>query len=690
MGDELLSDLDPEQRLAVTADAYPLCVLAGAGSGKTRVLTRRIAWRVATGSASARHALALTFTRKAAGELRTRLHALQIRDAVAAGTFHGIAYAQLRRRWADEGRHPPAVWTRKATVLSRLVPAQVARDRNALADVAAEIEWAKARLVDPGLYADEAVAGARTPPVPLGQMAEIYRLYEAEKARRGALDLDDLLIHCARAMDEDAAFAAAQRWAFRHVFVDEFQDVNPAQGHLLDCWLGDRLDLCVVGDPNQAIYSWNGADPSRIQGFADRYPTATVVRLDRNYRSTPEVVTLAGAVIRRRPEAVHCTRRRGPVPSLTSYPDDWAEARAIAARLRRARRPNGPWSDLAVLTRTNAQLVLIQRALAAAQIPHRLVGGGAFVEHPAVRSHLGNLHGGRQELAAWLADLENATLGGSEGGWLEPRLDEGEPQAGATGPEAAGGAEEAVAHRLTLVRLAREYRSIDPDATADGFAEWLTLALRSEAESAGGDGVCLTTFHRSKGLEWEVVFLAGLEHGYVPIGHATTPAKLSEERRLVYVAMTRSREHLHLSWAAKRTFGTRALPRRRSPYLDVVEAALGAMAEGGDPRALARAVARERERLRGSGREGTRRLRPAERLASLADPEVLDSLRSWRASTARASGVPAFVILHDSTLAALAEARPSTHDELMALPGLGPVKAARYGDQILDLLRRPA
>jgi DNA helicase-2/ATP-dependent DNA helicase PcrA len=267
--DGLLDGLNPAQRRAVITDAAPLAILAGAGSGKTRVLTRRIAYRVHKGTAEARHVLALTFTRKAAGELTTRLRSLGVRDGIVAGTFHAVAYGQLRRRWADRGEPEPALLDRKVRLIVPLLPRRAEGGGRGLqaADVAAEIEWAKARMVTPERYAAEAAAAGRTPPAAPDLIAALFDRYETEKRRRGVVDFDDLLLRCAEALDDDREFAASQRWRFRHLFVDEFQDVNPVQCRLLDGWRGERPDLCVVGDPNQAIYAWNGADPRFLTEF---------------------------------------------------------------------------------------------------------------------------------------------------------------------------------------------------------------------------------------------------------------------------------------------------------------------------------------------------------------------------------------------------------------------------------------
>ncbi len=671
---QLLEDLDPAQHEAVVADAAPLCILAGAGSGKTAVLTHRIAHRIATGSAEATHVLALTFSRKAGAELRSRLWAIGIRGPMAAGTFHSLAYAQLRRRWADRGERPPVLLERKARLLVPLLPrARVAGRATAtvqVGDLAGEIEWAKARMVTPASYEAAVEAAGRKPPIPAATMGTLYERYEHDKRAKGLVDFDDLLVSCATALETDSEFAAAQRWRFRHFFVDEFQDVNPAQFRLLAGWLGGRTDLCVVGDPNQAIYSWNGADPTLLTRFRRHFPTARVVALDRNYRSTPQIVTVAAAVLPGAAGAV-AVRPHGASPVVRQFDDDVAEAQGVARALRRAHRPGVAWSHLAVLARTNAQLVLFEEHLRAAGIPCRISGSGALLRQPEVKEAFEHLR--RAPAAANFASL----------------LDDIEEMAAESG---------AIERRLNLdalVRLGRDYAAVDPDACVAGLSAWLAAGTSGDdAAGAGGhDVVELTTFHRAKGLEWPVVFVTGLERGLVPIGHADSPAAEAEERRLLYVALTRAVDELHCTWAERRTFGSRTMPRRPSPWLDAVTAAVTAMADAG-PGANAsewRArIASERARLQTDIRVADRRVAsqgrgPAGGGAD-ADPRVLDALKAWRSDKARASGVPAYVIFHDATLAAVAEARPSSRAELLALPGLGPVKAERYGETLLALL----
>ena len=647
--EDLLDGLDPVQRAAVVSEARPLCILAGAGSGKTRVLTRRIALRALTGSALPQHVLALTFTRRAAGELASRLGTLGIRERVAAGTFHAIASAQLRRRWADRGERPPALLERKGRLLGPLLP----RGRIAVpaADVAAEIEWAKARLVAPDGYEAAAVASGRRPPLPGAQVASIYAGYEHEKGRRGLVDFDDLLVLCADALETDAAFAATQRWRFRHLFVDEFQDVNPLQFRLLEGWRAGRGDLCVVGDPDQAIYAWNGADAGYLNDFRRRFPTAEVVNLDRNYRSTPQVLAVANAALGR--PRLKSTRGEGPVPTVTSYQSDADEAGQVTRALRR-RGATFPWSHMAVLTRTHAQLVVFERALAAAGVPYRTRGAVAFLDRPEIKDALAEL--GRRPaapLASALPDLRELLDHSPEG-------------------------DERAAHLETLERLARELLAVDPAATIGGFPGWMRTALGRDLPVTAGAAVELATFHAAKGLEWPVVFCAGLEQGLVPISHADTPAARAEERRLLYVAVTRAQQELHVSWAERRTFGARTLARSASPWLAAVEGAVRDLAEGGSGADWRRFLDEGRARLDAAPR--------FQRPGGRADPAVLHALRSWRASTARASGVPAFVVLHDTILATVAETEPQDRSALLALPGVGPVKADRYGEALLAVV----
>ena len=686
----LLDGLTERQAEAVATPGSPLCILAGAGSGKTRVLTRRIAYRVAAGTAEPRHVLALTFTRKAASELGRRLEALGVRDRVTAGTFHGLAYAQLRRWWADNDRREPTLLDRKAGLLARLLSGESAAARAKVqpADLAGEIEWAKARMVAPEAYEAEAARAGREPPLAPSAMSALYRRYEEEKRKRGLVDFEDLLQLCVTALETDEAFTASQRWRYRHLFVDEFQDVNPVQARLLACWRGSHDDLCVVGDPNQAIYSWNGADPTQLQEFHRREPGATVVALDDNFRSTPQILAVAGAVLASGSNHVRTLRARrpdGPLPAVRSFDNDGEEARGIARAIRDRHAPGTSWSDVAVLTRTNAQLVAFEKAFQDAGIPHRVRGGGAFLQRPEVKAALSGLGRPSAPLGPGLADIAAALRPDPA-----PSLSPGEPSGAEVDPSPGSGpAAERRAVLEELVRLGRDYLAHETDGSVAGFQAWLSASLRSESSRATGDAVEVATFHAAKGLEWPVVFLAGLERGLVPISFATTDAARDEERRLLYVAVTRAERELHCSWARERHFGSRSSRRQPSPWLDDIQAARATLASGqtapGSSEWRSR-LAQERARLRGArgGPSGPRK--SSVQIGAKADPDLLAALKAWRSQAARAGGVPAFVVFHDTTLAAIAEARPASRDDLLALPGLGPVKAERYGEALLAMV----
>jgi DNA helicase-2/ATP-dependent DNA helicase PcrA len=676
--DALLEGLNTAQRAAVTSAASPLCILAGAGSGKTRVLTRRIAWRAATGDLDPRHVLALTFTRKAAGELTARLRALGLRDHLAAGTFHSVAYAQLRHRWADRGIQPPTLLDRKVGFVARLMPA-TARDVPPV-DVVAEIEWAKARMVEPDGYAQAATAAGRRPPLDPPEVARVFARYEEARRERRLVDFDDLLRVCRRDLLRDTDFAAAQHWRFQHLFVDEFQDVNPLQQALLDAWRGDRLDLCVVGDPNQAIYAWNGADPEALRRFPRRFPSAEVVRLTENYRSTPQVLAVANAVLLGggrgvdHDGALRATRPDGPVPAVHAYDDDRSEAQGVARAVRDHHAPGATWASQAVLVRTNAQIPALEEALSAAQIPFRVRGGAPLLDQPEVKAALGQLRRARGGFDEALADLASTDAVAGTGDRAEERQ----------------------ANVDALLQLARDYAAVEPSPSVPGLLSWLSSTTRADQPDRQGDAVEITTFHAAKGLEWPVVHLAGLEQGLVPIGHARTGEALAEELRLFYVAVTRAERELVCSWAGQRRYRDREVRRDRSPYLDTVVAACAALRAGTDPAEVGREVAearrapapRERPHRRSRSRPDLPRAAGAPAPADLDDEgrALLDALRAWRSEKARAAGMPAYVICNDRTLVEIATSRPATPDQLLAVHGLGEVKVGRFGDELLALV----
>ncbi len=645
--------------------ARTLVIRAGAGSGKTRVLTRRIAYGVLTDSVDPRRVLALTFTRKAAGELNHRLRQLGLRQSAAAGTFHAIALSQLRKKWESSNTAPPTLLDRKFGFVARLVPR--VNDRTTPLELVSEIEWAKARRIHPEAYAEAAKRHDRKPPMVPDRVAEIYQKYEDAKVNRNLIDFDDILIHCGRMLQRDRNAAEAFRWSFRHIFVDEFQDVNPLQFALLKVFVGPDPNLCVVGDSRQAIYAWNGADSSYLDDFADHFPGATSVSLRQNYRSTPEILRCASAVLPAH-DALEPTLPSGPAPIISNHTSDDAEARAIARALRNKQGGQTRWRDMAVLVRTNAQVAVLADALSDADVPIAARGEGKLIERPEVLDAVDGLRRAGQSLSVSLDDLSTQ---------IEAEVAQ-EAESGSE-EQTAGSSSEKVQLLRAFIRLGRDHLAVDPEASLQAFVDSLKSGTH-ESATAGGDRVDVTTFHQAKGLEWDVVHVAGMERGLSPIGHAKTPEALEEEHRLIYVALTRARRHLHLHWAQERRFGDRVSKRSPSPMLDDISAA----ARGQDPRRARSTSARKAASLRKelNARNGGPRFKPAE---DTNDP-VFVALRQWRLSVSRAHDVPAFVVFNDKTLHALARDRPSTKAGLLNVSGVGPAKAEQYGEEVLDLI----
>ncbi len=676
--ERLLDGLDPEQARAVTTTASPLCILAPAGSGKTRVLTRRIAHRIATGETDPSHILALTFTRKAAGELRDRLRRLGARDGVLAGTFHSVAYAQLRSRWADHRKPPPTLLDRKSKLLGPLLPAELRRDRSRIAgEVASEIEWAKARMVGPDAYPSAVVALGRTPPLSTEVVAASYQAYERAKADAGLIDFDDLLGLCIAALEADKPFAAAQRWRFRHLFVDELQDVNPLQFRLLEAWRDGRDDACAVGDPQQSIYGWNGADPRFLLDIAQHWRGVEVIELQRSYRSTPEILAAAAAVLRQGRQPVRpivAARQPGPSVHLSGHDDGRAEAVAVANAVRLAHRPGRPWSDQAILVRTHSQTALLAEALRDANIPHR-VRGGALLERPSVRRIVHGMRSARAPLHVVIADLE-AELAHRRGLANDEPTALDEPAAEATMERG----DDDLTALDQVIDLGHDFLRLDPGGRVPAFLSWLSATVQREGSDAGGDAIVLSTFHSAKGLEWPVVHVAGVEDGFVPVGHARTSAARAEEARLLYVAMTRASEQLCLTWAAQRAFGGKLVDRRLSRLIDPAQFTASADE-------LRATVPNPPE----PGQDASWRAWLAEQRASLAaargpDAPRLEALHRWRDTAARAARIEPSALVRDEVLAHIVRTRPTDVGALGRIDGVGPLLATRFGDAMLAAL----
>jgi DNA helicase-2/ATP-dependent DNA helicase PcrA len=595
--DALLAALDAEQREVALATRGPVCVLAGAGTGKTRAVTYRIAYAALAGVVNPAHVLALTFTVRAAGELRGRLRQLAAGGSgtslVRASTFHAAALRQLNYFWPRViGGRPPQLIDSKAGLVREAAKLAAVRldgpggKGGAASEVAAEIEWAKVTQVRPDGYPRAAAAAGRSPVTGADQLAAVYAGYEQLRRERHLIDFESVLELTAAILADNRAAADQVREVFRYFVVDEYQDVNPLQKLLLDAWLGDRDELCVVGDPHQLIYSFTGATPTYLTGFAAEFPAATVVRLVRDYRSSPQVVAVANQLIRS-PTALVAQRPPGPRPLLTQYPDELAEAAGLAVQIQALMAGGVPAREIAVLVRINADTERFELALAEAGVRYVVRGAERFYERPIVRQALVLLRGAARGDAAEAASLAAAGAAAREGLGVRDPLPSSVRHVltgiglhpNSPGPPSGGAAARDRWESLAaIVQLADDMHAARPEATLSDFSAELTQ--RAELGHAPAvDGVTLASMHAAKGLEWDAVLLPGLVEGLMPIVHARTPDAIEEERRLLYVAVTRAREHLYLSWSptrapAARTQGPQGgAGRPRSRFLDGVRLA---------------------------------------------------------------------------------------------------------------------
>src|SRR5580692_11818574 len=574
--DDLLAALDPEQREVALACRGPVCVLAGAGTGKTRAITHRIDYAVASGVANHGRVLALTFTVRAAGELRGRLRALGGgAEGVRASTFHAAALRQLSYFWPRVigGRAPRLVESKLPLLREVAAGLGLRMDGAALAETVTEIEWAKVCQVHPDSYVFAATEAGRGPSSGVEEVGRLYQAYEALRRDRQLIDFESVLELTAAILLTEPAVAREVHGTYRYFTVDEFQDVNPLQKLLLDAWLGGREELCVVGDPQQTIYSFTGATSEYLRGFTVDFPGASVVRLVRDYRSTPQVVAAAnrltaGGAGRLAPAEssgeLVAQRPAGPDPVVTRYPDEEAEAAGVAAAAAGLISQRVPPNEIAILLRINAHMERFERALADAKVPYVVRGAERFYDRPEVRKALVLIRGAAR------ADGSGMDASGPPAE-LPAAVRHVLASAGLTSvpPAARGAVRERWESLAAIAGLADDLAAARPTATLAEFAA--ELAERAESGQAPvAAAVSLATMHAAKGLEWDAVLLPGLTEGIMPIVHARTAEAVEEERRLLYVAVTRARVHLALSWAPARTPGAEA-SRQRSRFLPALQ-----------------------------------------------------------------------------------------------------------------------
>ena len=614
-----LEGLNPEQRRAAEAVRGPVCILAGAGSGKTTTITRRIAWQAASGTVRSDQILAVTFTDKAAGEMRARLARLGV-DGIEARTFHSAALSQLRRA---KGDGPGRILSTKALLLRQIgntLPPPY-RFRPA-GDLATEVEWAKNRRLTPQIYRGS--LNGHEPPIPDDLMAGVFREYERRKEASGAIDFEDLLELTVRLYEEDEWALAALRERYAAFTVDEYQDVNLLQQSLLELWLGERDDVCAVGDDYQSIYGFTGASPEWLLGLGTRFPQATVVRLEENYRSTPQVLALANRLVPKlggAEKSLRATRPEGPEPDLRGFESPEDEGTFVLERVRALHAESVPYEEMAVLMRLNARSVDFEELFADARIPFQ---GAALLSRDGARQLLKGLRG-----AGFGSLAEEVRRVATQQGLVDPV------------PEKVG--ERELVRQADLARLCKLAEEFDDGSqTVEQWVEW----LRARFAHGSQGGVHLLTLHRAKGLEFDAVFLPRVEEKELPCKQALrVPGQLDEERRLLYVGITRARKHLAVTWAGK--------PSRFLLELGV---------EAAPPAAARKARAQE------------------------PDDPTYQALKRWRLERSKADEIPAYVVFHNSTLAEIAERRPKTIAELSSVPGVGPAKLERYGPEVLDAL----
>jgi DNA helicase II / ATP-dependent DNA helicase PcrA len=700
--DDILDALDPEQRQVAASPGGPMCVLAGAGTGKTRAITHRIAYGVLSGAYQPQRVLAVTFTARAAGEMRSRLRELGV-PGVQARTFHAAALRQLHYFWPQAiGGAAPEVLPYKASVVaeagSRL---RLQLDRVAVRDLAAEVEWAKVSMLTPETYAAAARRAGRDPAgLDATAMARVLQTYEEVKAERGVIDFEDVLLLTVGILAEREDIARVVRSQYRHFVVDEYQDVNALQQRLLDLWVGERDDVCVVGDAAQTIYSFTGATPRHLLEFPLRYPSSQVVQLVRNYRSTPQIVALANILVRvghgqigtarTEPLQLRAQRPDGPTPSLTSYLDDPAEATGVAAAIKELVTRGTPASQIAVLFRTNAQSEAYESALADAEVAYLVRGGERFFARKEVRGAILLMRGAARadDGSKPLGELVRDIIAGA--GWTE------------RAPTAGGAMRDRWESLQALAGLADHFVAARPSARLTDVVR--ELDERAAAQHAPTvEGVTLASLHAAKGLEWDCVFMVGCSDGLIPISMAEGPEAVQEERRLMYVGLTRARRELRLSWAGARNSGGRA-SRRPSRFLDEAASILGdgarssarvkGASQGGKGGKAGKggksSKSAESSKCRGCGKDlvtgATRKVGRCQDCPPTYDEATFEALCGWRLAVAGEAKVPAYVVFTNATLTAIAEKRPASPGELAMISGVGARKLECYGDEVLAIL----
>ncbi|MEP1123520.1 MAG: UvrD-helicase domain-containing protein [Ilumatobacter sp.] len=665
--DALIADLDLDQRAAVTTESHLVAVIAGAGAGKTRVLTRRIAHRIATGDADARHTLALTFTREAAGELRRRLHRLGLRDHVEAGTFHSVMLSVLRQRWTDTERRPKTlVSDRRRLIRDAQRDDDIAGGRQLVEVGNEEISWAMARGIPSERYAALARRAGRRPAGGIDAAGAVFASYERLKRSRGVIDFDDVLLDVLHDAERDVEFADALRWRFRHLLVDEAQDLNPVQHRLIDVLRAGRDDVFLVGDPAQAVYGFNGADPALLVQVETKFPGVEVIRLPVNHRCTPQIVRAGAHVLSEggQPTEIRSARDDGRSVEVASSPDEHTEAAMIATRIAQDDPNLIRAGNVAVLVRTNAQLDVVESALIERGMSVRRSANASNSPLQAAM-RVASSSTSASGLRAWAHDTldDIASLRAAEAKLadLEQHAVESRRSSAASRRPPAALSTRMAEARAEVARTEADRRVAttlldflrdQPRGDGAEFRSW--VATTNPFDDRSTDGVELLTFHAAKGREWHTVFVAGVETSLMPHKSATTSTERAEEARLLYVATTRATDRLVFSFAERRA----GYARQISPYLASIDVST--------PEPVAPPAGLRRGRQSGD--------------------LVLERLTEWRAGAARRVRVVPAQILSDRDLNKLAVARPKSAEEIDEITEIGLLTARRLAPDVLPIV----
>ncbi|MFM7650877.1 MAG: ATP-dependent DNA helicase UvrD2, partial [Acidimicrobiaceae bacterium] len=614
--------MDADQRAAVTCPETATVLHAGAGSGKTRVLTHRIAYRIARGTADPQRVLAITFTREAASEMRRRLKTLGVsRDSqsVTVGTFHAVALALLRQRLADTHKQMPSIIHNRPQLIAQAAGEHPMSTRTR--ELLIEVDWAHARLISPANYAQTAKLLVRYTAVPHNEIATIYKEYEQLKIQRNTLDLDDLISRVIEAMRLDNAYAQAVRWRYRHIFVDEAQDMNPLQYELFEAIRGQRADVFIVGDPMQAIYGWNGSDKKLFDELPDKIRGTTVLRLPNNYRCTPEILNAATTIAKIvDPQIdVRAIKQSSQPVVLRGYADAEAEAQGVVDCLWQYANIGGenPWQSAAVLVRTNIQVEMIVDALVKHNIPVRTT-------RPS------------KELNSAIADASQSTNRNELATWVTDVLTESDSEI-----------------QRWVAEQVQVFLKLDHPGNVDGrtFTSWMRA---TSAEHRSTEGVEVLTFHSAKGREWQCVVVAGAEVGLMPHSSAITQDQQDEEIRLAYVALTRASQQLFVTWCESRKGRTAG----RSNLLTNIFSDTALKLE---PQFVARTKPKKST-----------------------TPSLEDELRTWRNGRARVIKQPVVNVCSDYEIRLIAKQMPKTTEDLAAIVGV--ITAKKIGPDVLSIV----